>query len=282
MQCLQIPQFGAFYPPPQKEDSTPQEKRKRQVYKDGKRAVLPRLPCLLPGTGSAASWEAPELEDSREADGSNAVASGAPTLVTLQQAQPPASAPMALTEKSHPAEAESTKDPQLPPVLPQFNTATVQAQSQHAVAQEQQEALPQGALASRMSGVSEGAAKGSFQPQAAPQQVPFGQQLMLGSAAAAPSNQQSQIPVLGTPSNASTKDAAAFAGVPVQSATLPFQPVQPSAVPGQQPGLLFGQLTQQVQSLAYEWSAAQHTEVHAKLVLPPCKDSPPMALQHSV
>ncbi|CAL5223382.1 g5889 [Coccomyxa viridis] len=253
----QIPQFGAFYPPPQKEGSTPQEKkRKRHFYADGRRAVLPKLPCLLPDNGTAASWEAPELEDSKEADGSSAIASGAPTLMTLQQAERPANAPAALTDKSPLAETGSTKAPQLPPKLPQFNTAGVQPQSQHAGLQ-QQEGLAQGSQASSMSGVSEAAAKGSFQPQAAPQQVPFGQQLIPGTAASAPSIQQSQIPVLGTPSNATTTEAGGFAGVPAQPTVLPFQPVQPSAVPGQQPGLLFGQLTHQGAGMANGEGAPQ-------------------------
>ena len=278
MQCLQIPQFGAFYPPPQKEGSTPQEKkRKRHFYADGRRAVLPKLPCLLPDNGTAASWEAPELEDSKEADGSSAIASGAPTLMTLQQAERPANAPAALTDKSPLAETGSTKAPQLPPKLPQFNTAGVQPQSQHAGLQ-QQEGLAQGSQASSMSGVSEAAAKGSFQPQAAPQQVPFGQQLIPGTAASAPSIQQSQIPVLGTPSNATTTEAGGFAGVPAQPTVLPFQPVQPSAVPGQQPGLLFGQLTHQVPSLPCK----KYAGTVCKLVLSVCVGGLAMALQHSV
>ena len=270
MQCLQIPQFGAFYPSNQEEDPTPQErKRTRHVYTDGKRAVLPKLPCLLPGNGIAASWEAPELEDSNEADGSNVTASGAPPLLTLQQAEPPANAAVALTDKSHPAGPKSSKDPQPSPVLPQFNSANVQAQSQHAELQKQ-EALAQGSLASSMSGVSEAGAKGSFQPQATPQQVPFGQQLVPGNAAAAPSNQQSQIPVLGAPSNASTKDARGFAGVPAPATVLPFQPVQPFGVPGQQPGPVFGQLTQQVSNLPCKECAPRRAEYSGKLGLSMC------------
>ena len=252
MKCLQIPLFGAFYPPAGNDSHTPHSKdRKRQVYANGRRAVLPKLPCpLLPAHGTAASWEAPEVEDSKETSGSNTLAFAAPAPLTLQQIEAPAAnLPVASPDKPHLPEAKSTKDPQLLAAFPQFNHANGNTPSQRAEAQERERgALSQGAQAFSMSGVSESAAKGSIQPQAAPQQATFGQQLISGNLAAPPSTQQGQVSALQPPSNASAADAGGGAGVPAQSTVMPFQPVQPCAVPGQQSGLFLGQPVQQVQA----------------------------------
>lgn len=245
MKCLQIPQFGAFYPPAQKDSPTPQGKGvKRQMYANGKRTVLPKLPCPLPNERIAASWEAPELEDSEEPIGSTTLAFNAPTLLTLQRTEPPASAAAASPDRPNPAAAESSKDPQLLPVFPQPNHANGRALAQHADTQKQQP-LAQGANAFSMPGASDAAAYGSIQPQAAPQQATTGHQLTLGNPTAASSSQQSQISALGAPSHMSRADAGG-GGVAAPSSAMPFPPVQPFAVPGQQSGLSFGQPVQQV------------------------------------
>ena len=257
MTCLQIPQFGAFYPPAQKDSLDPQGKgKKRQMCANGKRIVLPRLPCPLPGKAIAASWEAPELEDSRETIGSTTLPFSAPTSLTLQQTEPPGKAVFALPDRPNSAAAEITRDPQLLPVFPQSNHANGQAIAQNADTQKQQ-AAPQGAEAFSMPGASDAAAYASIQPQAAPQQgllvATPGHQLTLGNPAAMSSSQQSPIPAPGATTNVSRADAGGGSGVAAPSSTMPFQPVQPFAMAGQQSGLPFGQPIQQVH-LLYESS----------------------------
>lgn len=248
---LQLPKFGAFYPPAQDESSPPEgKKRRRRMQVEGRRAVLPRLPCPRSKHDSSASWDAPELEDIDEQNGSNIVSFGVPAILALQQDEQPASAPPALTDQPPAAESKRTQHLQLPSLNWQADNASSQTASQQATAPQQKPLFQASMQSLSTSLLLDAQAKDSTQSQAAAKHVTFGQPQIPGDTAAPAGNQLGQDQPHHTAKNVSTAGAAGGTGMPTQSTFMPFQPAQPTANPGQQSGLTFGQPFQQVSSRA--------------------------------
>lgn len=270
---MQVPHFGAFYPPAQ--DPHPEgRKRRRQVDADARRPVLSKIKCLRPGYDKSASWDAPELVDNDEPAGSTALRLGAPDPVALQQQQaPPADSQQALPGQQDAAEALKQSDSvrmqsasnstsaasmsvSQPPVLfQQPGISSGQPWSQHtAVAQggakQQDAAIPSfgqaaGASGAPLLGAPAGFAavtKDSSQPKAAAGQFSFAPQPPTVNPAMPNNNQQAY----AAPSTAA---APASFPMPGQGAPGLFQQGPTAKPEQQQPGLFFGQPAQQVRVL---------------------------------
>ena len=265
---MQIPRFGAFYPPPQA--STSQKQEKRQLCSDSKRRpVRPKL--LLRGHDNAASWDAPELVDNDEGISSTGVSSGIPALLALPQQPPQPSEPqqvsaqqnLARTEASNPVGAMGPAVPaagissaQTPASLQQPSNAIGQPESKGAGAQAlahngKRAGADAGAPQLITAAASGAEMKDSAQLQAAPRQVSFGPPQILGNTAASDSTQQSAAPPVGMPGGLNIPSAGGGAPLPAQNVFAPLQPGTAATNPFQQPGLAFGQPIPQVYEPAH-------------------------------
>jgi hypothetical protein len=260
---MQIPRFGAFYPPPQASSSQKQEKR--QLWSDStRRAVRPKL--LRRSHDTAASWDAPELVDDDKGISSTGVSSGVPALLTLPQQPPkpsesqqiPAQQNLAGTEFSNPVGAVGTAAPaagissaQSPASLWQPSNAIGQSESKGAEAQApahngKQAVADAGAHQLNTAAASGAGVKDSAQPQAAPRQVSFGPPQILGFTAAPDSTQQSAVPPVGMPGGLNIPSPGGGAPLPAQNVYAPLHPGTAATNPFQQPALAFGQPIPQV------------------------------------